>query len=69
MYGYVLLCRAMHGYERHGTAMQGYAAGLRTAMKGYLGLMYGYALLCKAMHSYERICTAMLGYARHGTIV
>ena len=64
MYGYVRLCRAMHSYERHGTAMQGLCT-----MKGYLGLMYGYALLCKAMHGYARICTAMLGYARHGTAV
>ena len=48
----------MHGYERHGTAMQSYAR-LCTAMKGYVGLMYGYAQLCKAMH----------GYARHSTTV
>ena len=51
MYGYVLLCRVMHGYERHGTAM-----------KGYLGIMYGYALLCKAMHGYSRLCTVLFGY-------
>ena len=66
MYGYVRLWRAMHGYEWHGTAMQGY---VRLYMKGYLGIMYGYALLCKAMHGYARICTAMFGYERHGTAV
>ena len=48
MYGYVRLCRAMHGYERHGTAMQGIYV-----------CMYGYALLCKAMHGYARHGTAV----------
>ena len=48
MYGYVRLCRAMHGYERHGTAMQGYA-GLCRAMYGYERLFRAYVRLCTAM--------------------
>ena len=48
MYGYVRLCRAMHGYERHGTAMNGMVRLCR-AMYGYERLFRDYVRLCTAM--------------------